>query len=321
MARISLEISIVLPVFNEEKHLNELYSEISNELSSAKITSYEIIFVNDGSTDNSLHIIKSLCHDFKQVLFIDLSRNFGHQVASMAGIEKSKGKYVILMDSDFQDPPELIPELIRKAKKGFDVVYAKRKSRKGEGLIKKITAKVFYRILRLITKIEIPVDVGDYRIISRKVVNVLCKMTEQEKFIRGQIAWIGFKQSFVEFNRPKRKAGRTSFSISKMTRFAVDGITSFSDFPLKFATYLGFFVSFIAFILMIWALYQRLIVHEYVQGWTSIILSILFIGGIQLICIGIIGEYISRIATNIKKRPLYIINESNIEEDEKEQED
>lgn len=308
-----VEISVILPVFNEEKHLFDLHDNISQELTNAGYSSFEIIFVNDGSTDNSLRIIKSLAYEKSKVFYIDLSRNFGHQIASTAGIEKSRGNYVVLMDSDFQDPPELLPKLIEKAKEGYDVVYAKRKSRKGESIIKKITAKFFYRVLRSITKFDIPIDVGDFRVMSRKVVKVLCQMSEQEKFIRGQIAWIGLKQTYVEFDRPKRKYGKTSFSLRKMVRFATDGITSFSDFPLKFATYLGFFVSFIAFILMIWALYQRLIIHEYVEGWTSIILSVLFIGGIQLICIGIIGEYISRIGANIKNRPLYVINESNID--------
>jgi dolichol-phosphate mannosyltransferase len=168
----------------------------------------------------------------------------------------------------------------------------------------------------MVTKCNIPVDAGDFRIISYKVANVLKEMPEQQKFLRGQIAWVGFKQTFVEFDREPRQAGKTGYSVSKMLRFAIDGITSFSDFPLKFATYLGFFVSLVAFVLMLWALYQRLVAQEYVQGWTSLILSTLFIGGIQLISIGIIGEYIGRIGSNIRKRPLYIINDSNFENEE-----
>lgn len=311
-----IEISVVLPVFNEEMHLQELYKNLIRVLEDQISTSYEIIFVNDGSIDKSLDIIRAIAKSNKSVLYIDLSRNFGHQIASTAGIEKSRGNFVVLMDSDFQDPPELIPELLKKARVGFDVVYAKRKKRKGESIIKKITAKVFYRLLKILTRHSIPIDTGDFRIISRKVVNVLSQMQEQEKFLRGQIAWIGFKQSFVEFDRPGRKSGKSGYSTKKMFKFAIDGITSFSDFPLRFATFLGFLVSIFAFVIMLWALYQRLVVHEYVQGWTSLILSVLFIGGIQLICIGIIGEYISRIGSNIRKRPLYVINETNIDEDE-----
>jgi polyisoprenyl-phosphate glycosyltransferase len=311
-----IEISVVLPVFNEEMHLQELYENLISVFENKINTPYEIIFVNDGSIDKSLDIIRAIAKSNKSVLYIDLSRNFGHQIASTAGIEKSRGNFVVLMDSDFQDPPELIPELLKKAREGFDVVYAKRKKRKGESIIKKITAKVFYRLLKILTRHSIPIDTGDFRIISRKVVNVLSQMQEQEKFLRGQIAWIGFKQSFVEFDRPSRRSGKSGYSTKKMFKFAIDGITSFSDFPLRFATFLGFLVSIFAFVIMLWALYQRLVVHEYVQGWTSLILSVLFIGGIQLICIGIIGEYISRIGSNIRKRPLYVINETNIDEDE-----
>ncbi len=310
------DISIVLPVFDEEKNLDILYNELINVLECLKTESYEIIFVNDGSYDNSLQIIKRLASENSAVKYIDFSRNFGHQIAITAGIEKAGGKHIVLMDSDLQDPPEIICELYQKAKEGFDVVYAKRKSRKGESVFKKTTAKVFYRSLRMVTKCNIPVDAGDFRIISYKVANVLKEMPEQQKFLRGQIAWVGFKQTFVEFDREPRQAGKTGYSVSKMLRFAIDGITSFSDFPLKFATYLGFFVSLVAFVLMLWALYQRLVAQEYVQGWTSLILSTLFIGGIQLISIGIIGEYIGRIGSNIRKRPLYIINDSNFENEE-----
>lgn len=317
MKQKSKEISIVLPVFNEEKNLSLLYDEIVCAIEKLCIKSYEIIFVNDGSTDNSLGFIKAFASDNQSVKYIDFSRNFGQQIAITAGIEKSNANYVVIMDADLQDPPEIIIDLYQKAKEGFDVVYAKRKSRKGESMFKKFTAKVFYRFLRLVTKHNIPVDAGDFRIFSAKVAAILKQMPEQQKFLRGQIAWIGFKQTYVEFDRDSRKSGKTGYSVAKMMRFAIDGITSFSDFPLKFATFLGFIVSIFAFILMLWALYQRLIVKEYVQGWTSLILSVLFIGGIQLISIGVIGEYIGRIGSNIRKRPLYIVNESNLEDEDK----
>ena len=264
-----------------------------------------------------MDIIKQIVIDNENVFYIDLSRNFGHQIAISAGMERASGDHIIIMDTDFQDPPELISELYEKAKQGYDVVYAKRKSRKGESFLKRFTAKFFYRLLKALTKTEIPLDSGDFRIINSKVLNVLKRMPEQEKFLRGQIAWIGFKQTFIEYDRAQRKSGKTGYSFAKMIRFAIDGITSFSDFPLKFASFLGFFVSIFAFILMIWALYKRLIVQEYEQGWTSIILSVLFIGGVQLICVGIIGEYISRIGLNTKNRPLYVINETNFDDDEK----
>jgi dolichol-phosphate mannosyltransferase len=260
-------------------------------------------------------LIKHISDTDKIVKFIDFSRNFGHQIAITAGMDKASGKYIVFIDADLQDPPELIEKLYLKTQEGFDVVYTIRKSRKGESVFKKATAKAYYRILRSITKCNIPVDAGDFRIISAKVANILKKMPEQQKFIRGQIAWVGFKQAFIEYDREPRKGGKSGYPISKMTRFAVDGITSFSDFPLKFATYLGFFVSIIAFVLMMWALYQRLIVKEYVQGWTSLILSVLFIGGIQLISIGVIGEYIGRIGSNVRNRPLYIINDSNFDDE------
>lgn len=320
MNKTNIEISVVLPIYNEENNLELLYSRLLKNFESMNILNYEIIFVNDGSLDSSIEIIKNIATENpKKIKFIDFSRNFGHQIAIYAGIEKASGNYIIIMDSDLQDPPEEIVNLYNKVKEGYDVVYAKRKYRKGESFFKKLSAKLFYRIMRSITKCNIPVDVGDFRIISRKVAKILLKMPEQDKFLRGQIAWVGFKQTYIEYDRDQRKEGKTNFSTAKMIRFAIDGITSFSDFPLRFATYLGFFVSLISFVLILWTLYQRLVAKEYVQGWASIILSVLFMGGIMLMTIGIIGEYISRIGNNIKNRPLYIINETNIDDDDNEE--
>lgn len=311
----NIDVSVVLPVFNEENNIELLYKRLNSVFDKLNILSREFIFVNDGSFDDSFSIIKKLAETDKTVKFIDFSRNFGHQIAISAGMNKARGKHIVIMDADLQDPPEVIADLYKKACEGYDVVYAKRLSRKGESFFKKATAKLFYRALRTITKCNIPVDAGDFRIISSKVSDILNKMPEQQKYLRGQIAWVGFKQTYINYDRDERQGGKSGYSIPKMTRFALDGITSFSDFPLKFATYLGFFVSIIAFIMMLWALYQRLIVKEYVQGWTSLILSVLFIGGIQLISIGIIGEYIGRIGSNIRNRPLYIINETNIDDE------
>ena len=306
-----MDLSVVLPVFNEETNIRELYERLIAVINKMGL-SYELVFVNDGSVDNSLAIINDLALKDPHVKFIDLSRNFGHQVAITAGIDHAFGKYIAIIDSDLQDPPETLEPLYNKLAEGYDVVYARRLKRKGESLLKLLTAKSFYRILRRITSIEIPVDTGDFRIIRAKVAEVLKKMPEQNKFLRGQIAWAGFRQSYIEYNREERRSGKTSFSYGKMMRFAKDGITSFSDLPLKAVTWSGFFVAFIAFVVAIYSLYSKLILGSAVPGWASLMISLLFLGGVQLISIGIIGEYIGRIAANIRNRPLYIINESNI---------
>lgn len=310
-----MDLSVVIPVYNEEANIKAFYERSRKSTDSLGISS-EYVFVNDGSTDRSLELIKALAREDIHVKYIDLSRNFGHQVAITAGLERSIGNAVVFIDGDLQDPPEFIPTLYRKLKEGYHVVYAKRKSRKGESILKKITARFFYRILSRITSVDIPIDTGDFRIIDRKVADILKQMSEQEKFLRGQIAWMGFKQISLEYDREERYAGQTGYTYRKMIRFALDGITSFSNFPLKFATIAGFGVSGMSFILILYALYSRFITKDYVPGWASLMLSVLFIGGIQLIGIGIIGEYISRISANVRKRPLYIINESNIEEPE-----
>lgn len=306
-----MELSVIIPVFNEEQNIVLLHQRLSGVIQ--KITNdYEFIFVNDGSRDNTLQLVKNISASDRHVKYITFSRNFGHQVAVTAGLDYSSGNSVVIIDADLQDPPELIEEMHRKMKEGFDVVYAKRKSRQGETFLKKLTAKMFYRILQRITNINIPVDTGDFRIVSRKIVDVLKLMPEQQKYLRGQISWSGFRQTFVEYDREERHAGNTGYSYSKMIRFALDGITSFSSFPLKFATLSGIFVSFISFILMIYAVYSRFVTERYVPGWTSLMLVILFLGGIQLLTIGIIGEYISRLSANVRNRPLYIVEETNM---------
>lgn len=274
-------------------------------------SSCEFIYVNDGSTDASMRIIAEQAKADQRVKFVNLSRNFGHQVAVMAGLEYSSGDRVVIIDADLQDPPELISELWAKMDQGFDVVYAKRKARKGDGAMKKLTAKIFYRILNRLTTVEIPVDTGDFRMITRRVVEALERMPEREKYLRGQIAWVGFDQTYVEYDRDARATGDTGYSIGKMLSLALDAITSFSNFPLRFATISGFVVSFISFLLMLYALYSRFVLKEYEPGWTSLMLSVLFIGGIQLISVGIIGEYLGRVGANVRQRPLYIVKETN----------
>lgn len=310
------EISVVVPLYNEEKGLPELYKRLTDSL--RQVTgNYELIFVNDGSKDNTLALLVDFSNTDKNVKYISFSRNFGHQVAICSGLDFAKGDAVVIIDGDLQDPPELIPELYKKYKEGYKVVYAKRKSRKGETFYKKTTATVFYRLLKNITSIDIPLDTGDFRLIDKKVVEQLRQMPEKSKFLRGQIAWLGFKQTSVEFERDARKYGNTDFTTPKMFRFALDGITGFSDFPLRLATWLGLVVSGIAFIIILYALYSKFMYAVVVSGWTSIIISTTFLGGIQLLTIGIIGEYIHRINTETRNRPLYIIEDSNAEETEK----
>jgi len=307
-----MDLSVVIPVFNEEQNIPMLLSRLTAVVAPLGVA-YEFVFVNDGSEDRTIHLLREAAKTDAHVHYLDLSRNFGHQVAVTAGLDHCKGERVVIIDADLQDPPERIKDLMAKMDEGFDVVYAKRRTRKGESLMKKATASWFYRVLDRITVIHIPVDTGDFRIISRRVVEVLKLMPEREKFIRGQIAWMGFEQTFLEYDRAGRHAGETGYSWRKMLRFAIDGITSFSNFPLKVATISGFVVSFISFLLMLFALYSRFI-GTYEPGWTSLMLSVLFIGGIQLISVGIIGEYIGRISNNVRNRPLYLIKESKVDD-------
>ncbi len=307
----NIKISVVVPIYNEEKIIAQLYERLINTVS--KLTNeYEIIFVNDCSKDNSLTKLQDLAKINKKLKYLSFSKNFGHQIAITAGLYHSNGNAVIIIDGDLQDPPELITELYKKYKEGYKVVYAKRRIRKGETSFKRFTAKLFCRILSKITLTDIPIDTGDFRLIDRIIVEQLKKMPESNKFLRGQIAWMGFKQTFVEFDREKRRFGKTGYSLSKMLKFAMDGITSFSNFPLKLVLFAGILVSLIAFFIILYALHSKFILKEAISGWTSIIISTMFIGGIQLLSIGIIGEYISRINIDVKKRPLFIIEDSNI---------
>jgi len=303
-------ISVVVPIFNEEMNVRKLYNRIVDTMVSIG-KSYEIVFVNDGSRDASMPIIISMAEENSSVKYIDLSRNFGHQIAITAGIENAVGEYIVIMDGDGQDPPELIPSLFSKAFEGYEVVYAKRKTRQGETLMKKLTAKVFYRLLSKMTKVEIPLDTGDFRMIHRKIQRVLKHMPEQDKYLRGQIAWIGFNSTFVEYDREERMGGETKFSYSKMLKFAMDGVVSFSSWPLKLATIFGFSVSLVAFGMIIYSIYQKFFGYT-IQGWTSLQISILFLGGVQLIGMGMLGEYVSRMSENVKNRPTYVVKNSNI---------
>lgn len=307
-----IDISVIVPIYNEQHVMQELYDRLKKTVLQIS-PDYELIFVNDGSKDHSLLELLNLAEQDSRVFYINLSRNFGHQIAVSAGLDASKGKAVVIIDGDLQDPPELIADLYKKYSEGYEVVYAKRIDRKGESMFKKITAKLFYRILHRITSFDIPLDTGDFRLIDCKVVNYLNQMPEQNKFLRGQIAWLGFKQTEVQFIRNSRKYGKTGYSLGKMIKFAMDGVTGFSDKPLQLVTKLGFTFSFLSFIIILYAIFSHFILNKTITGWTSLIISSMFIGGVQLISIGVIGEYISRINNNVLKRPLYIVENTNCE--------
>ncbi len=304
--------SVIIPVFNEEQNIQPLYERLTRVLHTLG-KPYELLFVNDGSRDGTLAAVKELARQDAAVKYIDFSRNFGHQVAVTAGLHFCKGERIVIIDADLQDPPELIATMDAKMNEGWNVVYAKRAARQGESFFKKITAKIFYRFLARVTSISIPVDTGDFRLMDRKVVKALNQMPEHHKFIRGMVSWVGFKQTFVVYDRQERLSGKTGYTFRKMLRFALDGITGFSNLPLKLASYFGFLVSGLSFLLILYTLYSKYVLEEALPGWASLMVSILFIGGIQLICLGLIGEYLIRMDANLRQRPLYVVNESNVE--------
>lgn len=299
----------MVPMYFEEQVVHECYKRLSKVLNETKYD-YEIIFVNDGSEDNTLELLSALAKDDQRVRVLDFSRNFGHQIAVTAGINHSSGDAVVVIDADLQDPPELINEMIKKWEEGYDVIYAKRRKRDGESKFKLITAKMFYRVLDNLTSIRIPVDTGDFRLMDRKVVEVLNAMDEKNRFIRGMVSWLGFKQIPIEFDRKERFAGETKYPLKKMIKFALDGIISFSTKPLKYAAYLGFFSVLISILIIAYTLVMKIAGSEsVVSGWASIMILVSFLGGVQLLSISILGEYIGRIYEESKNRPLYIVKE------------
>jgi dolichol-phosphate mannosyltransferase len=271
---------------------------------------YELIFVNDGSVDNSPGLLKKLAAEDPNVKVVNLSRNFGHQTAITCGLHYSRGDAVVVMDADLQDPPELIPELIKKWREGYDVVYAVREQRQGDSLFKRATAALFYRLIRKLSRLEIPADTGDFRLLSRRAVEALQSTKERNRFVRGLVSWIGYRQTGVRFVREERAAGKTKYPFRKMLKFAIDGITAFSFLPLQLATYFGFLISGLSFLYIVYAVLQKLLTDRPVIGWTSVITAILFIGGVQLIMLGVIGEYIGRIYEEVKQRPLYLVDQT-----------
>ena len=309
MAHMSVLYSVVIPVYNESEVLPILYRRLTQVMEGLG-ESYEIIFVNDGSTDASRTLLWELRAKDERVKLISFSRNFGHQIAITAGLDYSSGQAVIVMDADLQDPPEVIPRMIEEQRVGYDVVFGVRESRKGESLFKRSTAALFYRLLRQLSAIDIHMDAGDFRLMSRRAVEALKPIREQNRFVRGLVGWIGFRQTAITFVRDARYAGETKYPLTKMVKFALNGIISFSLAPLQLATYLGFVVSLISFVYIVYAVGLKLLTDRAVQGWASVVVAVLFIGGVQLMSLGIIGEYIGRIYEEVKQRPLYLIDQT-----------
>ncbi len=302
-------ISVVAPVFNEEAILPEFYRRMRAVLD-ATGDSWELILVNDGSSDRSAEIMAALHTQDSHVKVLDFSRNFGHQLAITAGIDYATGDAVVVIDADLQDPPEVIPELIAKWREGYEVVYAVRAERQGETWFKEFTAKAFYRVIHQVTDINIPMDAGDFRLMDRGAVDALKRMRERHRFMRGMSVWVGFKQTGVSYVRAERYAGETKYPLNKMLRFALDGITSFSYFPLQLATYAGFIIAGIAVLGIIATIILRLTGSQAFYGQATTLVSVLFLGGVQLISLGIIGEYLGRIYDEVKGRPLYIVRDA-----------
>lgn len=302
-------ISVVAPCFNEEGVLHELYRRISAVLNGAG-EAWELVLVNDGSRDRTPEIMRELRAADPRVKVVDFARNFGHQIAVTAGMDYAQGDSVVLIDADLQDPPELILEMLAKWREGYEVVYAIRAERKGETWFKEFTAKAFYRIIYKITDIDIPMDTGDFRLMDRKVVEALKTMKEKHRFMRGMSVWVGFRQTGVKYVRAERYAGETKYPLKKMLKFAMDGITSFSYFPLQVATYIGFASALIAVLGIIVTIILRLSGSHAFFGQATTLVSVLFLGGVQLICLGILGEYLGRIYDEVKGRPLYIVREA-----------
>jgi len=301
-------LSLVVPVFNEAGVIGAFYDRASKALGSIPAMEYEILFVDDGSRDDSYAQLAALAAKDDHLRIIKFSRNFGHQIAITAGIDRARGHCVVVIDADLQDPPELIVAMVDRWREGYDVVYGVRADRAGESRMKLLTASLFYRLLNRIAKIEVPVDVGDFRLMSRRATDQLKELREKDRFVRGLVSWIGFRQTGVPYHRDRRYAGETKYPFAKMVKFAFDGITSFSTVPLKLATWFGYAASTLAFLYMMSVFVQKALGIT-VQGWATVMVAMLFLGGVQLISLGIIGEYIGRIFTELKPRPMYIVEE------------
>ncbi|HXF62011.1 MAG TPA: glycosyltransferase family 2 protein [Caldilineaceae bacterium] len=300
-------ISLVIPIWNEEAVIPELYRRVVSIMETSG-ASWEMVCVNDGSTDRSLALLLELHAKDPRVKVLEFSRNFGHQIAITAGADFAEGDAVIVMDADLQDPPEVILRMIEKWREGYEVVYAVRATREGETKFKLWTASLFYRLLRSITDVPIPLDTGDFRLMDRRVVLTMRRLREQHRFMRGLSSWVGFRQTGIEYARAERYAGETHYPLRKMVRLAVSAITSFSYVPLHLATFVGFFLATLSLIGIILTIILRLSGSSFFLGQATTLVSVLFLGGVQLIFLGVLGEYLGRIYDEVKNRPLYIVS-------------
>ncbi len=303
------KISMVIPMYYEEEVANECYNKVSKILMSLENYDYEIIFINDGSKDKTLDILEDIAKKDEKVKVISFSRNFGHQAAVTAGLKEVTGDAIVIIDADLQDPPELIPDMLKLWEEGNEVIYGKRKVRKGESAFKLLTAKMFYKTLNALSDVEIPKDTGDFRLVDRKVVDVINNLPEHNKFLRGLFSWVGFKQKAYEYERQERFAGKTKYPLKKMLKLASDGIISFSNKPIKLVGALGIISIVISIILLVYAILSYIFkLNNLSAGWTSIMVAITFFAGVQLLSLWVISEYIGRIYDEAKGRPQYIID-------------
>lgn len=301
-------ISVIVPVYNESEVIGTFYDRATEAFARLEGLDYEFVFVDDGSRDGSYQKLSMFAATDPHVCVLKFSRNFGHQIAITAGIDYARGDCVVVIDADLQDPPEVVSAMVDKWRQGFDVVYGVRAEREGEGTMKLATASLFYRLLGRLTTIQIPVDVGDFRLMSRRAVDQLKQLREKDRFVRGLVSWIGFNQTGVLYHRDKRYAGETKYPYRKMIKFALDGITSFSTAPLKVASWTGYGAALLAILYLLSVFVQKMLGHT-VEGWATIMVALLFLGSVQLICLGILGEYLGRVFNEVKPRPMYVVEE------------
>ena len=312
------KISIIVPAYNEEESLPFLYERLTKLIDSIENYEFEVLFINDGSKDRTLKLIKEIRQKDERFCYVNLSRNFGKEVAMMAGLDYAKGEAVIFIDADLLDPPELIPELINYWEEGYDDVYAKRKSREGETFFKKFTSKLYYQVLQKLSKVEIQKDTGDFRLLDRRCVNALRKLRESQRCSKSMFSWIGYKKKEVLFDRDARVAGKTKWNYKKLVDLAIDGITSFTTSPLRLSTYISIPTFITLGVYFIYVIAKSCIIKEAIQAYQAIILLILFFSGIQILLFGIVGEYLGRIFNETKNRPLYLVDEYNGEKEKNE---
>lgn len=306
------KISILIPAYNEEEVLERLYQRVGKLANDNKAFEFEFLFVNDGSQDKTMPMIKEYADSDGRIAYVDLSRNFGKEIAMIAGLDYVTGDAVVIIDADLQDPPELIPKMIGYWEEGYDDVYAKRNSREGESWLKKTTSKIYYRMLQKATHIQIQQDTGDFRLLDRKCIEALKQIRESQRYTKGMFSWIGFKKKEISYNRDPRAAGVTKWNYPKLINFAIDGLTSFTTAPLRISSVMGFIISLVAFIYIVVIIVRTLVYGVQAAGYPSIMAVVLFLGGVQLLSLGVIGEYIGRIFNETKGRPLYFVEEVHV---------